>query len=93
MQNHYKMKENEGHIFRYWTWKKFFSFLLFYTLLFILVGMGLDLLLSKGNFTVDSKKTLVECTFQAFVFACLSTLWTPDKETIFTLLKRKLTKK
>ena len=86
------MKENEGHIFRFWTWKKFFSFLLFYFINFSLIGFILEILFNNGDLDFNFKETFVESCFQTFVFSCLSTLWTPEKESIFTLLKRKFKK-
>jgi len=83
-------KENAGHLFRFWTWKKFFFnflFFLVFNMLLWLIFETIDYIKSDEPFSYET--ILKEGGIQSFIISILVTLWSPDNENIFALLIKK----
>jgi len=89
-----QVKEDQRKIFRHWTWKKFLLDSLFMWIIYLLVGFLVELpdILDK-TLTFSAGKMALRATFNAMFLSFFTTLWSPDKESIFEKIIKKRSKK
>ena len=83
-------KENVGHIFRFWTWKKFIFNFLFFVIFNSMLWFLFETIDYIKNAEPYSFETILkEGGIQSLFISILVTLWSPENENIFALLIKK----